>query len=372
MATPPKSRSLLVLASPPSPAERSAIRAALHDSISASLTQLTPGSSLVVAIAAPFLPPDWSRLQSLLAKLYSLVAIIQAGHDNPADVNVLLVDHAPGREYARDRSSPDNDSCIVDLGDLASLPVKWSRIFHASTEASIAALQTFLGVHERSQVILQDQIIAVPGGVSMMEGQKPAFGSRRFSRVIIGGTFDHFHLGHKLLLQASTLLLSIPSSAQSPAMFTIGITGDALLKNKRYASEIEPWSVRAQAVTDFVGSLLLETPSVVSSSTTELITSLVGGRLHVRCTEILDAYGPTTRERDLDALVVSGETRSGGKAVNDKRRETGWHELEVFEIDVLHATEQEEGSIDDNYAAKISSTDYRRRQAEARSREKPV
>jgi len=325
-----------------------------------------------VAVAAPFLPLDWSRLQSLLAKLYSLVALIQADHDNPADVNVLLVDHAAGREYAHDRTNPDNDSCIVDLGALASLPVKWSRIFHATTEASIAALQSFLGVHERSQVILQEQIVAVPGGLSMMGGQKPASGSKRFNKVIIGGTFDHFHLGHKLLLQASTLLLSVPSSAQSPAMFTIGITGDALLKNKRYASEIEPWSVRAQAVTDFVGSLLLETPTTVSSSTTELITSLVGGRLHVRCTEILDAYGPTTLEQDLDALVVSGETRSGGKAVNDQRRETGWHELEVFEIDVLHATEQEEGSSDGNYAAKISSTDYRRRQAEARSREKPV
>lgn len=54
--------------------------------------------------------------------------------------------------------------------------------------------------------------------------------------------------------------------------------------------------------------------------------------------EIQDPYGPTAWDADIGCLVVSRETVSGGRAVNQKRREGGLGELEVWVIDVIAAT----------------------------------
>ena len=51
--------------------------------------------------------------------------------------------------------------------------------------------------------------------------------------------------------------------------------------------------------------------------------------------------------------------------MNDKRSEKGWKELEVFEVDVLDASEKEEQATKtESFEAKISSTEIRRRLAE--------
>jgi phosphopantetheine adenylyltransferase len=101
-----------------------------------------------------------------------------------------------------------------------------------------------------------------------------------------------------------------------------------------------------------------------------LSASFRDGSITVQCVVIQDAFGPTITVEQIDALVVSGETRSGGKAVNDKRAEKGWKALEVFEVDVLNAREVEESaetaSKTEDFASKISSTAIRQRRAEAK------
>lgn len=72
---------------------------------------------------------------------------------------------------------------------------------------------------------------------------------------------------------------------------------------------------------------------------------------------------------EIDSLVVSAETRKGGEAVNERRRELGWKELDVFEVSVLDggfrgsSSKDDEGDDDrrDGFAGKISSTEIRRR-----------
>lgn len=101
--------------------------------------------------------------------------------------------------------------------------------------------------------------------------------------------------------------------------------------------------------------------SLTSSSTTT-----------IDYTCIADPYGPTITNERISALVVSAETRAGGKAVNDKRAEKGWAELDVFEVDVLDAQpgtgEDDVGGRDrpqdTTLESKISSTEIRRRVAE--------
>ena len=86
----------------------------------------------------------------------------------------------------------------------------------------------------------------------------------------------------------------------------------------------------------------------------------------IECVEIQDPYGPTITDESVTAIVISGETRAGGQAVNERRREKGWHALEIFEVDVLDAEENEGGQAKTGgFASKISSTAIRKRKAES-------
>ena len=49
----------------------------------------------------------------------------------------------------------------------------------------------------------------------------------KYKAVCLGGTFDHMHLGHKLLLTQALL--------NSQHKMLVGVTGDSLLKKKAYA-----------------------------------------------------------------------------------------------------------------------------------------
>ena len=154
-------------------------------------------------------------------------------------------------------------------------------------------------------------------------------------------------------------------------MVDIGITGDELLKNKKYAESLESWDVRQNSVYNFLSAVLnfRDTGSIKVERTSEpgpngnmVIYELDGG-LKIRCVEISDPFGPTITDKTISALVISGETRAGGKAVNDRRVEKGWDALEIFEVEVLDSgmEEVEGGQAAGNFQSKISSTEIRKR-----------
>ena len=204
--------------------------------------------------------------------------------------------------------------------------------------------------------------------------------------VAVGGTFDHLHIGHKLLL-TGTILAAEPSSTGSPRLITVGITGDELLVNKKYGNVVESWDSRQQRTAEFVESILTfhhDVPSIrsvqqinepgpngrvvrVTYSTTT--TTSPTDEITINYTKISDPFGPTITDENISALVISAETRAGGNAVNDKRGEKGWKALEVFEVDVLDAgagdgDETGVKEVKKGFDSKISSTEIRRRFAE--------
>lgn len=417
--------SLLLLPAPPEPSTAETVRAAYHEPLDSTISRLSNGHKstrgggvapiLVVAVASAVLKPQgantrlvyWQRSQTLLAEVYSLIAVLCAKRsiatdleaDDPGavDVRVLLIDHDPRTKSLYEPNSRGeyeaNNTAILNLAAFSSTVHPWRQIFHPSSEQGYGLLATFLKYGDKRHTLQHKQLVAVEGGLSLSKpsstttptlehdaARRLSDVSRGYSTVCLGGTFDHLHPGHKLFLHAAVLLLNIPEAPKSEQQcrLVIGISSDELLAKKKYAEELQSWDVRARSVLNFLSSLLSvsttdATPTkAVQAETKELHALYRNGSILVRCVDFHDVYGPTVKEEAIQALVVSGETRSGGKAVNEKRASQGWHELDVYEIDVLHASfDASEGGITDevaagDYASKISSTEIRKQKAESR------
>lgn len=399
-AAPP---SLLLLPSPPHPASRAELNAAYRPPLKAVVSRLKgatdpAGTVLVVAVASPILRGSsrqqkslsWADAQSLLAGIYSVISVVCAqlhvatvvnGGPGSVDARVVLVDHDIARNPPPDfkPAIEPNSTVVVDLGTFVSAYHPWSNVFSVDTEAGYQLLSTYLAMFEGTQKLDQQQLITVEGGLTFNDAtsQTVELKTPSYRVVCLGGTFDHLHPGHKLLLTAAVLLLKVPTDdGGSPCKFVIGITGDELLKNKKYAEYVQSWDDRAMYVIEFLSSLLelrregwrANQGPKVQSGDGEIKALFRDGRVEIECVRIQDPFGPTITVEDMDALVVSGETRSGGAAVNDKRRSRGWHPMEVFEVDVLDAEDIEDSNATKtgNFATKISSTAIRKQKAESR------
>ncbi len=62
--------------------------------------------------------------------------------------------------------------------------------------------------------------------------------------VALGGTFDHLHAGHKILLSMAAFIAS--------SKLIVGVTAPALLTRKAHASVLQPLPVRSAAVRGFL------------------------------------------------------------------------------------------------------------------------
>ena len=121
--------------------------------------------------------------------------------------------------------------------------------------------------------------------------------------VALGGTFDHLHAGHKILLSMAAWIADEKVIVGVTGPFSVrheetvqlsGCADDALLTKKDNRDVLESLPERIQGVRRFME---LFKPSLVY----EIVP-------------INDVYGPTATDPNIQALVVSKETASGGKA----------------------------------------------------------
>jgi inosine/xanthosine triphosphatase len=125
-----------------------------------------------------------------------------------------------------------------------------------------------------------------------------------YRKVIVGGTFETLHGGHRELLR---LALS------SGRRVYIGLTSDEFtIKNKSYGCS--PFSSRKRRLERFLGRDL--------------------GRVEIF--KLNDVYGPTL-SGDFDAIVVSEETRGRAEEINKIRRSKGLKPLEIMTLPILNA-----------------------------------
>ena len=397
--------SLLILPAPPAPSTPAALKAAYQPALTAVLTTLasikaSKPTVLQVYVPCPrqydLLEPRsqlFEEIERLVSGVYSLICIVSAQNtieldgSGGVDARVILLDHDSLEEsHGRHLSSPfplPATGPIIDIQTLALTRRSWNQIFSIDGEQGQEILSKYLDVAAHLNPPVQGEIFKVPGGISLMSSvtsktQSVRQGSAIHTTVAVGGTFDHLHAGHKLLLTATALLLQPPAPFMDvERRLVIGITGDQLLKNKKYAEYLQGWKQRQEHVVDFLSTILFfaqpENQELETRTFNEPVvngkaihTRLKQANITIECVEIQDPFGPTITDETVSALVVSKETRTGGAAVNIKREEKGWKPLEVFEVDVLDALEDKPSvSEAEEFAAKISSTAIRKRKAES-------
>lgn len=389
-----------------------AISAAYRPSISAvlsTLKALPTSTELLIVVPCPILQGRlnsprseiYDEVQHLLAAIYNLFCVVCAKmgvdveSDTPGsvDARVVVLDSKglPCSDGYESSGKIFSSGPIINISVLALTRRRWDFIFSVDGEEGQQLLASYTKIATQMIPPIQGQMQSVSGGTSMVDkalshNQKPSQSQSQSARihhvVAVGGTFDHIHAGHKLLLTATALLLqpspgSLLQPSPNPRRLIVGITGDELLKNKKYAQYLGSWKQRQNDVVNFLLSILLFTRASIEEATQitsfdspapngkAIHTHIVALDITIECVEIQDPFGPTITDENVTALVVSGETRSGGTVINEKRTEKGWHALEVFEIDVLDAEENGSSpSKTEDFASKISSTAIRKRLAE--------
>lgn len=152
----------------------------------------------------------------------------------------------------------------------------------------------------------------------------------KYRRVAMGGTFDRIHSGHKILL---TLALSICSSE-----LTVGITSDELLSKKSNAADISSNSVRRQNVRSFLELVLERGVFTTDESVEDTISDPCSDSpsFVIHLPTLVDAFGPTITNRNMEAIIVSSETVGGALKVNSIRKEKGFEPLAIYVVRRCH------------------------------------
>jgi phosphopantetheine adenylyltransferase len=392
---------LLLLPPAPTPSTYASLKTAYNAPLFTVLRELARSSQrdhkpalLDIALPCPHLygrlaearGPLYATTQQLVADLYKLICIIAAKDAidtedaEGVDARIILIAHPrDGKlQHSSEDSTPEQElqGPAVNLHTLAQSSRKWDAVYSVESEEGEQLLKSFLAISKRTQVTRVRGGIVVKANASDTATNttlvESSYSSNKHLAVAVGGTFDHLHIGHKLLLTMFAFVLGRRQPSDNPSVLTVGITGDALLVNKKFADQLESWKARQQATHDFLSSIVyFGRPDDNRIQIQEIEEPGPNGHavhvnypfgLTIKYVEIGDPFGPTITDKDISALALSLETRGGGAAVNDKRREQGWDPLEVYEVAVLDASE--EGSVDETFQSKLSSTEIRRKRNE--------
>ncbi|XP_012224909.1 bifunctional coenzyme A synthase [Linepithema humile] len=149
---------------------------------------------------------------------------------------------------------------------------------------------------------------------------------RTYKNVVLGGTFDRLHNGHKILLSEAVL--------RCTGKLTVGVTDTNMISGKLLWELIQPCNQRISNVKEFL-------EDIDSSITYDVVP-------------ITDMYGPTKEDPSLEMMVVSEETKRGGDKINQLRSQKNLSALDICVVEL--AADECHNEYEE---AKISSSNHR-------------
>jgi len=122
----------------------------------------------------------------------------------------------------------------------------------------------------------------------------------KYNHVVLGGTFDHFHNGHKAMLKRA---------AELSDCIAIGLATDDLYKHKLLSESIEQYEVRKAAIEAY-----------------SMLTGYIGS---LEIIPIFDIFGTTLKDSTFDAIVVTDDTFDNANLINEKRVNLGFERMDI-------------------------------------------
>ena len=129
---------------------------------------------------------------------------------------------------------------------------------------------------------------------------------KKFKKVAVGGTFDELHRGHKTLLVRAF---------EIGKYVVIGLSSDKLVSKLRKPHLTASFENRKQDLENWIEALGLD-------DRTEIIP-------------LFDAFGSTVTDPEIEALVVSEETKPTAEKINERREERDFALLEIVAINMV-------------------------------------
>src|SRR5438552_240805 len=111
-----------------------------------------------------------------------------------------------------------------------------------------------------------------------------------YSFLVLGGTFDHLHAGHRAMLDMAFSLSK---------HVVIGLTTDAMITEKQALDSLQSFDERKKELENY-----LKETKVLDRS--EIVP-------------ICDLYGTTLEDTRLEAIVVTSQTKQGARKINEER-----------------------------------------------------
>jgi pantetheine-phosphate adenylyltransferase len=126
-------------------------------------------------------------------------------------------------------------------------------------------------------------------------------------KVAVGGTFDHFHRGHEVLLS---------TAFKFGDKVVIGITSDAFLVRLGKADSA-PYEERLSRIKMFLRDNGLENRAII--------------------VQLDDPFGPATTDPDIDGIVVSVDTLPRAEDANRIRSQLGMRPMGIHTVPLFLA-----------------------------------
>ena len=130
----------------------------------------------------------------------------------------------------------------------------------------------------------------------------------KFNKIIVAGTFDRLHSGHKKLLYLAFQLCN--------RILDVYICdGEQMFKEKKYANLIQPFDVRKENIIKYLSELDKNND------------------IKINYFRLSEQFPPSIYDETIDAIVVSTETIKGAEQINILRNFKNIKPIEILVVE---------------------------------------